>query len=356
MTDRSHDTLHAVTPYGRSAGSARVRVFDWLDWLGLEASNETYLNGSSHSPATFARSPLGILAAEMRLRRLATEITDETVLLSRQASPFSNGGVEERLLRAAARGVYDFDDALMHSPPGRLEQLWSKKKIWARSVAAADVVIAGNDFLRAEADALNPNVVMVPSCVNPNDYERKNKYNIGDVPRAVWLGSPSTEAYLQLVARPLLELHRSIGLRLTLISAGAADVGALAPMVDRVQWSQQSVATNLAAADFGIMPLDDTPWTRGKCAYKLLQYGASRLPLVGSPVGANRDVLSASAGFAPDSSDEWVSAIETLVNEAPEHRAHRGQRALETVLNSYSFAAWETTWRSALGLQPSNRL
>ena len=352
----SAQLLRTVTSYGRSAGSARVRVFDWLDWLALDVPNATYLNCASNSLSSLARSPLGVLAAEIRLRRLAREVTDETVLLSRQASPFSNGGVEERLLRAAARGVYDFDDALMHSPPGRLEQLWSKKKIWARSVAAADVVIAGNEFLRAEADSLNPSVVVVPSCVNPNDYERKNRYDIGDVPRAVWLGSPSTEAYLQLVARPLLELHRSIGLRLTLISAGAADVGALAPMVDRVQWSQQSVAANLAAADFGIMPLDDTPWTRGKCAYKLLQYGASRLPLVGSPVGVNCDVLSASAGFAPDSSDEWVSAIETLVDEAPEHRAHRGQRALETVLNSYSFAAWETTWRSALGLQPSTRL
>lgn len=343
--------LRTITSYGRRAGSARVRVFDWLDWLGLEATSDTYLDGSSNSPGVLARNPQGLIAAELRLRRTARSVGDDTVLLSRQASPFSNGVIEARLLYNSARGIYDFDDSLMFSAGGRLDSLWSKSRVWTRAVVAADVVIAGNAFLANEASPHSRNVVVIPSCVNPDDYPGKKKYEIGAAPRAVWLGSPSTEPYLRLVANPLLVLHRSSGLRLTVISAGAADLGVLEPMVDRVPWSPSTYARDLAAADFGIMPLDDTPWTRGKCAYKLLQYGATGLPMIGSPVGANTDVLQRSDGLLASSSDDWVAAMESLVQESPERRARRGATSLTAVTEGYSFAAWESKWRSALNLR-----
>lgn len=348
MNSLSTTPLRTVTSYGRRAGSARVRVFDWLDWLRLPAESSTYLDGSSNAPSSLIRTPRRLLAAEVRIRRLPRRIEHQTVLVSRQASPFSNGGVEARLLRRAAHGVYDFDDALMHSPSAGLNAVWSKKRVWARSVAAADVVIAGNDYLAAEAAALNPSVIVVPSCVNPGDYVPKVNFDIAAPPRAVWLGSPSTEADLTLIAAPLLRLHSSAGLRLTVISAGNADLGPLEQMVDRMEWSPSSFAADLGHADFGVMPLDDSPWTRGKCAYKLLQYGATALPMIGSPVGANTEVLRLSDGLAASSADDWVSAMEALLQESPERRALRGAAGLKAVAEGYSFAAWESTWRSAL--------
>lgn len=350
MHAQENTSLRTITSYGKRAGSARVRVFDWLDWLDLTAQSETYLDGASNSPGVLARAPHRLLTAEWRLRRLARSIDDETLLLSRQASPFSNGSIEARLLGNAARGVYDFDDALMFSPGGRLDRLWSKRQVWRRSVLAADVVIAGNDFLADEASRLNNDVVVVPSCVNPGDYVRKHSYEVGSVPRALWLGSPSTESYLELVAAPLLALHHSSGLRLTVISAGEAELGTLGPMVDRRAWSPSTFAAELSTADFGIMPLDDTEWTRGKCAYKLLQYGASGLPMIGSPVGANSSVLDAADGLAATTDDDWVGAMETILQEPVARRASRGAAGREAVISGYSFAAWESTFRSALGL------
>jgi hypothetical protein len=44
------------------------------------------------------------------------------------------------------------------------------------------------------------------------------------------------------------------------------------------------------------MPLAlDEPWSRGKCAYKLLQYMAAGVPAVGSDVGMNADLIERAA-------------------------------------------------------------
>ncbi len=69
--------------------------------------------------------------------------------------------------------------------------------------------------------------------------------------------------------------------------------------------------------DFGVMPLPDEPWGRGKCAYKLVQYMACALPVVALPVGMNRDVVQhAVNGCLASSESEWEDAIMSLVSDA----------------------------------------
>ncbi|MFJ8896233.1 glycosyltransferase family 4 protein [Leifsonia sp. NPDC102414] len=338
MTD-----LRFVTSYSRSAGSARVRVFDWIDHLALEANGSTYLDLPANSMGALGKRLPGVVGAELRLRREASR-HDGTLLLSRQASPFSNGSIEERLLRNAQRGVYDFDDALMFSPLTRTERIWSKRRTWARAVASADVVIAGNAFLAEQAERLSREVAIVPSCVEPSEYVVKS-HRDEDVPTAVWLGSPSTEQYLRTIAEPLLLAHRERGLRLIVISAGAAPLGDLDPMVTRLDWRSETYAENLLRGDFGIMPLDDDPWTRGKCAYKLLQYSAAGLPSVASPVGANATVLDRTEGIAAKDPTQWGEALVAMIDEGSDGRARRGAAARAAIERDYSFNAWAESWK-----------
>jgi glycosyltransferase involved in cell wall biosynthesis len=342
--------LTTFTSYGRRAASARVRVFDWIDWLDISVQSETYLDGASNSASSLLRSPGKIAAAELRLRKFASRPPSNSVLVARQASPFSSGALEERVLRTAHYGVYDFDDALLHTPASPIDKLWSKSRTWKRAVSAADQVIAGNEILASDAERYSGNVVVIPSCVDPQQYCEKKNYDISAVPRAIWLGSPSTEKYLKLVARPLLHLNLTHGLRVTVISAGNATLGPLDAVVDRLEWSAETYAQQLSEADFGIMPLADNAWARGKCAYKLLQYGAAGLPLIGSPVGANDRFLKDSDGFASTSEDEWVAAMEQLLAESPAIREKRGRSARKAVVDGYSFQAWSSTWKLALGL------
>jgi glycosyltransferase involved in cell wall biosynthesis len=99
------------------------------------------------------------------------------------------------------------------------------------------------------------------------------------------------------------------------------------------------------------MPLPDTPYTRGKCSYKLLQYAAAGLPAVGSAVGVNVDVLKRTSGRAASGTDEWVGAMESLLDASVAERTAIGQRASDGVVAGYSFAAWAATWRELVDVE-----
>lgn len=346
MTD-----ISVIASYGKNGSSSRVRLFQWLDFLQIDADIHDYISSADNSFSTLTKNFSKVISAEIELRNFARNRHPKRLFLSRQASPFSNGSLEARLLKNAEFSVYDFDDALMHYPSSKKEMLWSKRKTWERSVATADLVIAGNEFLANKAEEHNKEIVIIPSCVEHTEYTVKQDFELQIIPTAVWLGSPSTEGYLQTIADPLLAAHKRSGLRLKLISTGNQSLGKLTPMVDRINWSLDTFAQEMIQADFGIMPLKDNQWARGKCAYKLLQYGAAGLPMIGSPVGVNEKVLAQTGGFAANSASDWIESIETLIQDlSVSDRKSLGQRGRAAVTDHYSYSAWGTSWKSALKL------
>ena len=80
------------------------------------------------------------------------------------------------------------------------------------------------------------------------------------------------------------------------------------------------------------MPLPDTPYTRAKAGFKLLQYMAAGVPVVASPVGINRQLVGDSgSGFLAEGPDEWEAAIRSLAGDAVlrEHLGSRGRAFIE---------------------------
>jgi len=264
--------------------------------------------------------------------------------------PFTRGTLEAELLRRAAWGVYDFDDALWADRRTGVHRIYNEGIVWERSVRDADLVIAGNDHLCEAAARLNPAVVLIPSCVDPSGYPAKRQYELGAPPRLVWIGTPSNESYLDVAARALVEVNRLTGARLLLISAGTRPLGPLAHMTDRITWNGAASNRVLSSADCGIMPVPDNAYNRGKCAYKLLQYGAAGLPVVASPVGVNAQVIEQLHGLAATDTESWVRALREVLGEGEAARSARGAAARRAVEERYSFAAWRPTFLRALRL------
>lgn len=339
--------LRVYSTYAPQAGSTRVRIYDWLKHLGLDADAHQYLSLPTAGVKDVASRPIAVARAERSLRERAS--SRDNVLISREASPLSRGQVEERLLREARHGVLDMDDALFHdSSPHR--RLFGGAAKFERAAAASDVFVAGSQYIAEWAATHARRVELIPSCVEPRDY-RVSTGTAGEEPeRMIWVGSASTEAYLVPLIDDLLRLHERRGARLRLVSS-AQHNPALEPlqnMMDRVPWQFSTAVGELAQADVALAPLHDTLFARGKCAYKLLQYGAAGVPAVGSPVGANELALQRLDGIAVGREDSWYEAVTEVLDGSDARRAARSARARDAVEEHYSFRAWAETWKACV--------
>ncbi len=343
----------AITPYGRGAGSSRVRVFEWLDRIGTDFAVGSYLSLPDAAPARLVRHPLSLARAELRLADVV-RARPRRLLLHREASPLSRGWWERRLLSSAEFAVYDFDDALQwdRGEGGLVRRLAPKADKARMAVAHADRVIAGNSVLAEWARERHRDVVVIPSCVALRDYVPKASYALHDPPRLGWIGSPHNEACLLLISEALQEVHRRTGARLTLVGTTTPSLGALESLIDRIAWSPDSQREALSAMDIGLMPLAPTAYSLGKCGYKLLQYAAAGLPAVATPLGVNSGLLSELGMPAARGRDEWTAAILGLIDTSADGRARPGRAARETCGRRYSYDAWLPRWAAALELGP----
>ncbi len=140
-------------------------------------------------------------------------------------------------------------------------------------------------------------------------------------------------------ANPTLDraAARVPGLSLTIVADFTLQTERLA--VDAVAWSSESEAAALSDADIGLAPLPDTPWTRGKCGFKLIQYMAAGLPVVSDPIGANAAIIEQGVtGLLPATPDAWVDALIQLAQDAP-LRASLGAAGRARCLEHYSLDA-----------------
>jgi glycosyltransferase involved in cell wall biosynthesis len=109
--------------------------------------------------------------------------------------------------------------------------------------------------------------------------------------------------------------------------------------VEQIRWSAAEEILLLQSFDIGLMPLVDSPLTRGKCAFKMIQYMAVGAPVVVSPVGANVDVMQGvEAGYLVDEFDEWSDALLALVDDA-EARQRMGAQGRDRAVERYSIDA-----------------
>ena len=152
-----------------------------------------------------------------------------------------------------------------------------------------------------------------------------------------WIGIPLNAHYLSIVAPALRAAAAAAPIKLHVVGAPVpAELGGIP--AESFPWSEDSEIARISAFDVGIMPLHDTPWERGKCAYKLLQVMAAGKPVIASAVGANVQVVQHGVnGFLANSPEEWEQALRTLAD--PGLRQRMGAEARRTVEDRYSTAA-----------------
>jgi glycosyltransferase involved in cell wall biosynthesis len=329
----------ALTRYGRAGASSRMRFMQFVPYLEQQGVfvdvapllRDSYLNrlysGEGRVLTEIAVDYLRRISQLFKVRQY------DLLWIEKELFPDLPSWVETWLKRLGIRYVVDFDDAIFHNydlSNNPLRRCLSRK---IDSVMySASVVVCGNRYLAERALSVGSRAVeILPTVVDLDRYsvrptESQPFVTIG------WIGSPATAKYISLVAPSLRLLAKEFPLKLCVVGANPEVEGV--EVISR-QWSEKSEVGDIQSFDIGIMPLEDSPWERGKCAYKLIQYMACGVPVVGSPIGVNESIVEHDrSGYLAHNTEEWISALRNLAN-SPLRRQQFGARGRSLVEQHY---------------------
>ena len=337
-----------LSKYPRLGASSRLRSLQYLPYL--ESNNfeitvqslfdDDYLN-SLYTQGN--RSAAKIIKLYFRrLRALLNAHKYDLIWIEKEIFPYLPA-LAERLLRFLGKAyVADYDDAIFHNYD--LSKNPVLRKILGHKIDSvmkhSSRVIAGNHYLADRAKAAKaPLVTIIPTVVDHTRYTAKEDFT-SERPIIGWIGSPSTQKYVVGIHQALSRACQVYNARVMLVGATPQVVEEL-PGIDLevVPWTEDSEADLIRQMDIGIMPLPDGPWEKGKCGYKLIQYMASSVPVIASPVGVNLTIVKNSqSGLLASTPAEWEKALFQLL-ELPEQRKAMGAAGRFTVESQYSLQA-----------------
>jgi glycosyltransferase involved in cell wall biosynthesis len=239
--------------------------------------------------------------------------------------------------------VLDVDDAVW------LNGARSRKN-FARLASMCQGVLAGNQYIADAMSAWNPNILVLPTAVDTERFVPAHGLAPNDgVPIIGWSGLHAGSKYLLAIepalARVLRERPRA---RLRIVSDLQPALRHVPPeRVEFVHWSPANEVRTIQEMSVGLMPIDDTEWSKGKCSYKMLLYMACGVPVVVSPYGMNAEVLAHGAvGFGATTEPEWVEKVIELLDDADRRRMMgvAGRRAVEDHYSLHSLAPGMATF------------
>jgi glycosyltransferase involved in cell wall biosynthesis len=282
-------------------------------------------------------------------RRLAQWLRESdgahtVALIHRQADLLPSLRLERRAA-AGRRLIWDVDDAIWLDASRvagghRLAVLkgTARKVRWLAS--RANRVVVANEYLADYLSRYSSRVAIVPSVVETRAVRKKHHNDLPELTLG-WIGSSTTAPYLLSLTGVISRVARELPDRsLRLLLVGGTMPSGKGFVVEPVHWSVESEQEALSRIDVGLMPMPDNPWTRGKSAYKALQYMSAGIPVVADDVGIAASVIEpGKGGFVVRSQDEWVEALLTLALDAP-LRTRIGEYGRGRVEENYSVTRW----------------
>jgi glycosyltransferase involved in cell wall biosynthesis len=338
-----------LTRYSSLGASSRLRTFQYVDAL-LQAGYEVeilplfgneYLSGlyASDSWALFRMKSAGSIMYSyiQRINALVFSNKPNVVWVEKEVFPYLPSIFESLLHSRGIPYVVDYDDAIFHNYDLHQSSLVRKllgNKL-ASLIANSYAVTAGNAYLARYASSKGAKRVEIfPTVVDLNRYALvRNNSASGRALRIGWIGSPATSHYLNMLEGPLRMLSQQRDIVLVTIGAKMSPLRDV-PWENRA-WSLETECSLISEFDVGIMPLSDSPWERGKCGYKLIQYMACGLPVVASPVGVNPELVTHDVGFLAGNEQEWGKRLTELFDN-PSLRLKMGSAGRKRVEEHYS--------------------
>lgn len=338
------------TKYTRKGASSRLRTYQYLDFLrknGLQCDVEPFFDDQYLDEVYKSKRHNKFLALKSFLRRIWRIFAIwkyDKVVIEKELIPYFPAFFEWILSVAGVKYIVDYDDAIFHNYDVSSNSIvrWLLKDKIRKVVRHADCVVAGNDYLRNTFLSYGAKrVELIPTVIDIHNYRVKQNYQserftIG------WIGSPITFKYIARLKPVFMSLSAKYPIKIIYIGANTS-LGLSNEEV--LPWDEKNESDFIRRFDVGIMPLEDNIWERGKCGYKLIQYMGCAVPVIGTPIGVNNQLICEGVnGFQAVSETDWELALEKLISNSPHVNQEMGQAGRNIVERHYSLQVYRNAW------------
>ena len=293
-----------------------------------------------------------------RIKQICFDIIrkPEIIIIQREIfpriMPFIVKGIYKKVL-SESFVIWDFDDSILQC--GEIE-----RKEWDLLCRHSNIIIATSDYL---LDAINYKAKKIKMSTTDgfcdqldlSSIYQKRKSSFKACVKLVWVG---THSNLNNVVKILPWLNdagltlKSHNKKLELEIVCNIDSPEFYANYDGLKiqftkWTRISAQKAILNAHIGLMPIPDNEFSKGKGGFKLVQYIASGIPVIGSDVGFNKKIISDDIGVLVKRECDWTSSV-IKYGLCFNYWKRAARSAHYRYLNSFSFEANLRTWKNLL--------
>ncbi len=309
-----------------------------------QLSNRGYRNYYDRKENQFRKILLGIRADVRMITALLWDCfiyQSEILIVNRKIFPRYCPKIWTGLLKKYLNKkvvVWDFDDHILST--GEIS-----RAEWDLYQVTADRVIVTNAYLKSLlCGRLQKRTILLPT--TDRDFETIDLTFWNHVRKSIfqtnlnllWLGTKGNLIFLDGIIKQLEETARHMPNKqvTVFVVCNAAYKRVCADLrIKNMKWTREQVLRIMPWMHVGLMPLEENVFTKGKGAFKAVQYIGAGLPVVASPVGYNCSVVQNGVnGFLTNK--EWESCLRCLAESFEEWETYslRARKYWEENFNS----------------------
>lgn len=309
-----------LTKYTRKGPSSRVRFLNYRPYLEKDGYyfKERPFFDDDYIINIYDNKRLNVFKLLYyyirRIYALITQLKYDLIWLEGECFPWLPFFIEKLFLWKGV--VVDYDDAIFHKydhSSSLLVRTVLSQKIPLLMKNASHVIVANKYLAKKALGSRENNIHLIPTTVDLNKYKNFSKKTNNEKRVIIgWIGNTNTIKYLENISNTIISLRSKVEFDLYIVGAKSKILQECGAKF--FEWTEKDEIDLISMFDIGIMPLNDSPWEKGKSGYKLIQYMACQKPVVASPIGANIDIVSHQKdGFLAQTPDEWIFYLEMLI-------------------------------------------
>ena len=265
-----------------------------------------------------------------------------------------------KIRNRAKKIIWDFDDDIL------LSKEISTKEYLFLSENANKIFITHSYLANKINYKYRHKIVIIPT--TDGDFDniklpyvlQKREQSFNNVVKLIWTGSAVNLAHILPIINSLdycaeqFIKHYNKRMILQICSSAPLICTTKYLQINFVQWDRLLVVRLMEESHIGIMPLLPSEYSLGKGGFKLIQYMAAGLPIIGSDVGYNKEIIQRRFGQlikVIDNQYEWLNALMTIVDNFDSYK-QIAKNSIEEWNNRYSFKRNLELWSKHLELLP----